>query len=922
MGGGQLQAPRGPGILLSKLAKPEVSGELISRGVFRKFVETLLSGMKIGLVIAPAGYGKSTLLSQSFDLLSDREVRCAWISLDNDDNDPLRLLSHFLAVVNSLNSLNSLDFQGGTEHLGANSKAITDYIVADIVAKLEALDFKHALFVDDYHAISNPEVHGILERLVLYSPQKTMFVIASRKEPDLAFKTLKMRGEVCQLATEDLAFAPKESEQFLNGAKQLGLNAKLVDALASRTEGWVAGLQLASLALAGRTDAEAFIEEFSGTDRDVTDYLGEAVLDQQSDDVRRFLLWTSLLGRMNAALINAVLEIETAQAMLEYVEVRNLFVIPLDRERNWYRYHHLFGDFLNVQLAKEYPGIAKEIYQRALDWCVEQGLQHEAINYALCGGIHDQAIELIADIAKDLIEISGEHWTLLRWVEQLPEDYALRRPEIAVIYSWSLVFSRQPSEARDLLEMLDGYCEQQVTQLDPELLGQLRCGIDLNMCMVEIGFDNTEHSSELVKKWLATNPSAEPRDVLTAYVFQAYTALSTFETDLGIAAADKAVVIGEEYGVDYLEAWARSVAGLLKMQRADLDGAAGHYRKGLVYNNRNASPHSYMGSLNTVLLAEVCYEENDLAQAELLLKDRFEYIDNESVVDVAYAGYRVMAKLQFIRTGLDAGLNVLRLGKESAIRAKLPRLGALLSALEIHSLLIAGKSKEARYIAKESGFDESQAHSFSQNSRPAVQEIRKLVHAELSLDSNLPKRALSLLDELVAQAEGSGRQRHLMDVLLLRSKAFQSLRRLDEASVDLAHALEIGTEGGFYRVFLDAGEEVHQLLRLLLKKNSGNLSVSVIEFLGKINTQLLVELKGKSGNAPQLESAGALLETLTKRERQMLDTIVTGETNKEIAEKLFISEQTVKWHLHQLYQKLGVRNRTSAIAKAKALSLI
>jgi ATP/maltotriose-dependent transcriptional regulator MalT len=919
MMGKQLESPGRYGIFRSKLVKPEMSTSLVPRDVFTEFTGKLLNGTKVGLVIAPAGYGKSTLLSESSSILADRGVRCAWISLDIQDNDPLRFLSHFLAALSELNPLN---FQANTEQLGADSKVIIDNLVVDAITQLERMDFRDAFFLDDYHFINNPEVHRVLERLVLYSPRNTIFVIASRKEPALALKTLKMREDVCQLSTEDLAFDLKESEQFLNETKQLKLNAQLVKALASRTEGWVAGLQLASLALAGMDDPEKFIEEFSGTDRDVTDYLGEAVLSQLSDDIRRFLLWTSPLEQMNADMVNAILGIETSQAMIEYLEERNLFVIPLDRARNWYRYHHLFADFLNVQLAKEYPDMIKDIFQRAINWCVEKGFQHWAIKYALRGGFQDQAIDLIADIAKDLIEISGEHWTLLHWVHQLPDDYASKRPEIAMAYSWSLVFSRQHSEARDLLETLDDYCNQHAEKLAPGLLGELRCGINLNMCMVEIGFDNTERSSALVKEWLAAHPKAAPRDLLTAYVFQAYTALSTFETDLGIAAADMAVSIGQEFATGYLEAWGHSVTGLLKMQRADLDGAARHYRAGLERNNQNASPHSYMGSLNSVLLAEVCYEQNDLAQAELLLQDRFETIDKELVVDVAYAGYRVMAGLQFIQTGFDAGLKILRLGKESAARAKLPRLEAMLSALEIHFLLKADKSKEARYIANESGFDESQAPSIRENSRPVMQEVRKLVLAELYLDSNSPKRAIGILNELASEAEKSGRPRRLLEVLLLRSRAFNALRQPDEAITDLTNALKIGTEGGFYRVFVDAGEDIHQLLRLLLKENGGTMSACDIEFLGKIHVQLLADIKKKSGNTLQINPSIPLLENFTKREREMLDTIVTGETNKEIAEKLFISEQTVKWHLHQLYQKLGVRNRTSAIAKARELSLI
>lgn len=915
----QLPARHEAVILRNKLIKPAISGKLVLRRVFTRFTNKLLNGMKVGLVIAPAGYGKSTLLSQSCEMLSGRGVSCTWISLDNDDNDPWRFFSHLLAAINTLSSAH---IQVGTEHLGSYSKSYIDRLVGGILTELETLDFQHALFIDDYHIINNLEIDGILERLVLYSSPKTMFVISSRKEPELAFKTLRMREEVCQLSTRDLAFTANESEQFLNETKQLGLNAELVETLSSRTEGWVAGLQLVSLALEGRVDSAAFIEEFSGTDRDVTDYLGEAVLNQQTDDIKHFLLWTSLLDRMNADMVNAVLEIETAQWMLEHVEARNLFVIPLDRDRIWYRYHHLFADFLSAQLAKKYPGSTEVIYQRALIWCVEQGFQQEAINYALRGGIYDTAIELIAAIVKDLIEISGEHWVVLQWVKQLPDDYVSKRPEIAVFYSWALVFSRQHAKARVLLDMLDGYCDEYSTQLAPELLAELRCGIKLNMCMVEIGFDNTERSSGLVKEWLTANPKAPPRYLLTAYVFQAYSALSTFEIDLGIAAADQAVLIGEEFAVDYLTAWGRSVAGLLKAQQADLVGAANHYRKGLESNNRNASPHSYMGSLNTILLAEACYEQNDLLQAEVLLQDRFEYIDNESVVDVAYAGYRVMAKLQFIRNGLDAGLKVLRLGKESASEAKLARLELMLSALEIRSLFKARKSKEARAVAKECGFDESRIPLLGQNSRPVVDEIRQLVYVELSLDSNFPKRTLTILDGLIAHAERMGRRRRLLDALLLRAKAYKALKRSNDALRDVLRALEIGADGGLYRVFLDAGGEIQLLVRFLLKENTWKLSAGIMDFLRKINAQFQVDVSRQSVDAHQFQPSGTLLESFTKRERQMLDTIVTGETNKEIAEKLFISEQTVKWHLHQLYQKLGVKNRTSAIAKAHALSLI
>jgi ATP/maltotriose-dependent transcriptional regulator MalT len=912
----QSQSLRETRVLRSKLIKPQVSGKLVARELFSTFADEFVNGKKVGLVVAPAGYGKSTLLAESFDVLTDREVCCAWMSLDSEDNNPRRFTSHLLAALDGLSVEDFLvDAEVDDQSLGVDSKGLIEHFVSDTATKLDALAFQHALFIDDYHVISNPDIHILLERLVLYSSDKTMFIIASRVQPDLAFKTLRVREKVCELTTRELAFGIAESEQFLNEAKQLGLDSKLVQALDRRTEGWVAGLQLASLALVGQSDSENFIREFSGTDRDVTDYLGEVVLQQQSEHIRRFLLSTSLLERMNADLANAVLGIGSAQAILEQIDAQNLFVIPLDRNREWYRYHHLFKEFLTVQMTRNNPNDVEEVYQRAVTWCMEQHHQREAISYALRGGLFDRAAQLIADIAKSLLQVSGEHWTMLQWVRQLPQDYPSIQPDIAVAYSWSLIFTRQYSEARDLLEMLADFSVQQ----DPETGAQLRYGIKLNECVLEGACDNSERGSELVKEWLQENPDAEAGDLMTAYVMQSYSSLATFELDTGIAAAENAIKIGQENSLDYFHAWGRACAGMLNMQRADLRRAVEHYKKGLERNNRNTSAYSYMGSLNTVLLAEACYEQNDLTQAETLLQDRFEYIDNESVVEVAYASYRVLARLQILQADLDAGLNVIRLGKESASETGLPRLVALLCALEVHSLIQAGKSEEAQAVAHDSGFDES---SLKPDIGPAFHEIHELVIAELLLDQGQPERALQVLDPNVARLEGEGRLRRLMEVMLLRCCAQQRLQQRDEALASLGRAVEIGAQGGFYRVFLDANSDIHQLLKTLVKMGAGELTANVLEFLEKLDASLQYSEASQRRVVVPGEAAGVVFETLTKRERQMLDTISGGETNKEIADALFISEQTVKWHLHQLYQKLGVKNRTSAIARARHLKLI
>jgi ATP/maltotriose-dependent transcriptional regulator MalT len=906
-------------VIRGKLLKPKVSENLINRELVNTFTDKIMKGIRAALVVAPAGYGKSILLAQSSDVLTDKGYNCNWLSIDNKDNDPLRFLSLLIA---SVGTQDSFERHSNASYFGAERKMAIDYIISEVANDLENNPCRYAFFLDDYHTISNPEVHSILERLINYSPQQTVFVISSRNEPGLALNTLKVREEVFQLTRNDLAFALDETEKFLNASKQLGLNSKLVSALANRTEGWVAGLQLASLALVGSSNYEKFINEFTGTDRDVMDYLGEVILARQSDEVRRFLLWSSVLERMSADLVNYVLNIDSAQIMLEQLEDKSLFIIPLDRNRIRYRYHHLFGDFLRNVLNKEYPGKREKICRRAYTWYEDHGNNHEAINYALIAQDYSQALDLIARISKKLLLESGENWTLLNWIQQLPDGYALNRPVISVAYCWSLVFSRQYPQAREQMALLERHCEHNANKLKQVELDQLRNTIKLILCLIEAASDNSVYASSLLKEWVVENPAGKFQDLLTAAVLQAYNSLSTFELDLGEVAANKAISVGAQSSIGYLEAWAHAVAGLIKVQRANLNGAVKHYIKGMNCNNENANEFSYMGSLNAVLLAEVYYEQNEVAKAEKLLENRFEYIDSEAVVEVAFAGYRVMANIQLLKTGLDEALDVIHLGQESADRIRLPRLKAMLAAEEIRHLLQFGKRKEAQIVAKDLGFDESRAPSLDQDSRQVFQEIQELVRVELNMHSNLPKKALVILNTQILQREETGRHLRLMELLLLRSRALHALKLTDDAVADVSRALELAAQGGFYRLFLDAGGEVHQLLRLVMKGDTNKQKKSTLMFLGKINELLLAEHEKQQSKSKHDMKPDTLLEPMTKRERQMLDFIKTGETNKDIADKLFISEQTVKWHLHQLYKKLGVKNRTSAIAKASALSLI
>lgn len=901
-------------IINSKLLKPKISDDFINRDVVHKLVDKIGTDIRAAMVIAPAGYGKSVLLTQTLNCLEKEGYHCHWLSIDNKDNDPLRLLSHIISLLGS-KELIERHLTGG--YFIANRKTTIDYIISDIANYLEQNQHNNLIFIDDYHLINNAEIHSIFERLILYVPHQTVFVISSRNEPKLSLTTFKLREEIFWLTVEDLAFEKAEANEFLNSHKQLSLNKSLVNMLTDKTEGWIAGLQLASLALKNIGDHEQFIAEFTGSDRDVTSYLVEVILSSQSDEIKHFLLWTSVLERMNADLINTVLSSDNAQKMLEHIERKNLFVIPLDRQRYWYRYHHLFSDFLRTAFEKEYPETAQLICKRAQQWCISNDYIHDAINYCIAGKNYQQALEFISEISKKIMLETGEVWTLLNWLEQIPRKYVVKFPEIGIAYSWSLIFNRQPYESEEQLRQIEENLTDDLIT-NKEKLKLLQSNIAVNRFLIGAVIDDTVRCNARVKKWLAENPGADVNDRISGLVVQAYTSLSTFDFTAGLKACQEAFDISTEF---YLTSWVHSAEGLLFIEQGDLFAAEKTLSTGLACNNKYSHHKSYMGSLNSVGLANVYYEQNELDKAEALLEDKFEYIDSVTVITPSYLGYKVLANLQRINTGLDEAIALLKLGIESAEKSQLPRLKAMLIAKIIHFLLQDNQLKAAQATAKQYGFIEHSAPLLEDDQRIVYKEIKQLSIAELNLHNNLPAKALTTIEVQIQHCQEFGRGHRLLTLRLLQCRALKKLERKDEALTALIQAIKIATFGQYYRTFIDAGSDVHSLLRSLLKDDTNKLPDKIVEFVGKINT-LLNLTQHNENNESSPEIMDTLLEPMTKRERQMLDFIKTGETNKDIADKLFISEQTVKWHLHQLYKKLGVKNRTSAIAKASALQLI
>lgn len=457
----------------------------------------------------------------------------------------------------------------------------------------------------------------------------------------------------------------------------------------------------------------------------------------------------------------------------------------------------------------------------------------------------------------------------------------------------------------------------------PETIGTTTM---MNWCLLHTASDATKQSRQLTEEWLAKNREAKPQDVIAVKILLAHATLSSYEYNLGDRMCASAIALGRECQADYLVAWSHAVAAMLRIEQGDLSGAIAHCRNGLEFNGRIANSHSYMASLLSILLAEALCEQNQLTEAEIHIRDRFSYIDKECIVEVAYAGYTVQSNLELNVGRLENALSILRLGQESAQSANLPRLVALLGAREISILAGHGLLPDARQHARDLGLLESKNSQFCSDQREAIQEISTLVQAELFLHEGRPTEAAEMLSPLIKQAHKFGRKRRLLTLLVLRAQAAVVASDHNTGLRDLGNALAIASAGRWIRPFVNASAEIHQLIRTIHQKvdwtNTGGESrafnaymQSLLDAIGSSD----VWLTQSSKNLPQKET---LIETLTKRESQLLELLANGNSNREIASKLFISEQTVKWHLHQVYGKLGVANRTSAIAKARRLSLI
>ncbi|MDF2628919.1 MAG: ATP-dependent transcriptional regulator [Symbiobacteriaceae bacterium] len=877
------QAVAGEPLLKTKLFMPRLRPDTVARP---RLVGLVAAGLtrKLTLISAPAGSGKTTLLSEWRETETGQTTPVAWVSLEAADDLPHRF---WLYVVQALDRLRPGSLTDLAQALGGPQPAPLDAVVTLLINQMAELEQETVLVLDDYHTITAAEIHRTVALLLEHMPPQFHLVITTRSDPPLPLHRLRVRRELAEVRLKELRFTPNEVAEFFGQAMGLQLTDRQVELLAGRTEGWIAGLQLAALSLSDMKDVDGFVDTFAaGSQQYAVDYLVEEVLQHQPEPVRRFLLQTSILGRLSGPLCDAVTGESNSQALLEWLERRNLFLIPLDHQRHWYRYHHLFAEALKESLIRERPDELPQLHRAASRWYEEQGLTEPAVGHAIAASDHDRAVQLVATLAEQ-IWLRGDSGMLMDWMKALPQALIRARPDLSFAIAWGCLTSGRP----DLGESLLRTAEEELAGRGPEaaeLLGKVLSG-QAHIARVQRNFPvSLAYSRRALEVLPATSCDWRGWAVWNAGAIAHWSG----DLDGALATYTEAKRLFQEaddlYGFLRATVWHAEIladAGRLPEALAEAEAA-------LALAEAKAGAHLPVVSLAHLGVGEMLYEQYDLAGAERHLLRCLELGRAGGLLDVVWLAYMPLA---LVRQGMrqpDAALACLDLADQLA-----PRVPWALAASAVARAALLqrqGKTKEAAALAP-------QVERLARDQGGPFQRAA-LTLAQLKLGQGFPEEALALLTPLADKA--GGRSVRLLALLALVLKATGQTER---AFAVLERALTMALPSGQLAAFMELDRPMADLLGLFAPRWKGALA----DFASRA-----------ASAAPGLKPAARLVDPLSEREMEVLALLAEGAPNEAIAQRLVVTLHTAKKHVANILSKLGVANRTQAVARARELGLL
>jgi len=925
-------------LLQTKLHVPPVRSDpstgLRARLVLRpRLVERLERGrnLKLTLISAPAGFGKTTLVAEWVRRLSEAGTAdgIAWLSLDEDDNDLARFLVY---VVATLSEIEATIGKGVLNQL-RTSPPPAEEILTFLINVIATMPGPIILVLDDYHLIGDQAIHDALAFLLARLPRQMHLVIATREDPPLSLARLRARGQLTELRAMDLRFTPSEAAEFLNQVMGLALSAKDIAALEARTEGWIAGLQLAALALQGtistrgQQDVSGFIQSFTGSHRFVLDYLVEEVLERQPENIQTFLLQTAILDRLTAPLCDAVSGQDNGQETLESLDRANLFIVPLDNERRWYRFHHLFADLLNQRLRQAQPELIPSLHQRASEWYEQNDLADEAIEHALQAGDRARAASLM-EVQSDAAWRRGEHAKLRHWLDALPLEAVRAQPRLCVYHTWYLFAGGRQDEAEAALRA----CEEAMdagpdlltstTPLAPRgLLSDLdrqmmrgRAAIIRAFIAAYIGdIPAIIHHARRALDYLPEQDLTWRRDAALALGDA-----QGFRGDLAAAYAARmeAAEASQAAGDDIFSLLAYLKVAITLREQGRLQRTIELCQEQLEFASRSGLLHASVPGGFLAIWGEVLAELGDLDGALDLVTRGMESAARGGESLVTGWGYLCLIRVLYSRGDRAGVIEVARKMERGARESRIPPwIAAEAAAWKARAWLAQGKlaagSRWARQRGLIAGGHPKQMDAFDFFSLNAFVVLARTLLARERWDE-----AIGLLSRLLEAAEAGERTSKAIEILGLQAMAAQAKGDTSLALAAIENALTLAEPEGFVQTFVDEGPPMAHLLYEAFGR--GIAPDYVRRLLGAFP---VVDPEQPTSEQPR-GTESDLVEPLSERELEVLQLVAEGLTNREIAARLFLSPNTVKAHTRNLYGKLGVHSRTHAVARARALGIL
>ena len=914
-------------LLETKLYVPRRRPSLVPRP---RLIQRLDRGVErsLTLVSAPAGFGKTTLLADWAAGAAAGERPAAWLSLDQGDNNLERFWTY---VITALRAVRSEVGDSALSLLRSPQPPASELVLTALINDIAAIDDDPSagsasgltLILDDYHVIEVEPVHLSIAYLLDHLPPRMHVVIATRSDPPLPLARLRARGDLTELRAADLRFSPDEATAFFDEVMGLELSAADVAALDRRTEGWVAGLQLAGLSMQGREDAPGFVRSFAGDDRYVVDYLVEEVLRRQPQHIRSFLLQTSILDRLCGPLCDALTGREDGQELLGTLERGNLFVVPLDDKRHWFRYHHLFADALGVHAAEEFPHEMPVLHRRASEWCEHHGQLSEAVSHALAARDFDRAAGLV-ELAGRAMLTGRQDDAFLGWLKALPDELVRARPVLSVYYALALVgvdLDAAEGRLRDAERLLD--MAAQATERPETASGEM-------VVHDEEGFRSLPGTIAIVRAYRAGALGDVP-----GIVRHARLALELLPAGDHLWRGAAGGLLGLAHwtsgGLEaayraFRDAWAslrmtgdltQEVSGAFVL--ADIRAAQGRLREAArLYEQALQRAACRGGALPPpasdlfVGLGELRYEHGDLEGASGDLQRSRELSAHGGISEHRHRWYVAMARLAEAEGDLDGALDLLDEAEHLYVSSPAPDVRPI-AAVRARVWVRQGRLAEALDWARERGLSSDDDLGYLREFEHIT--LARVLIADYTRDrvGGSLREAMALLERLGNAAEEGHRAGSLIEILMLQALALQAQGDVAGALAPLARALSLAQPEGYVRTFVDEGQAMRTLLR---HAAAGGIASS--------STQRLLAAFDEAGQptSTAAQTAAGLVEPLTPREVEIVRLIAAGMRNQEIAEHLFISLSTVKRHIANAYRKLEVGHRTEAVARANEMNLL